>query len=628
MQGLLLCLLCTLPASTRTPADAEDDPVPWYAWLETTGGPLGFGIEFEKSEEADGWIAYLVNEPERIPIRDVSWNGDELTLDIPHYDSCIRAKRDGRELRGTWTKRRGKDKVAVVPFRARPGNALPARPTLTVLPKYVAGRWAVDFESDELPAVGVFEQEVGSNKLHGTFLTATGDYRYLSGHVAAAELTLSCFDGAHAFLFKATVLPDGSLRGDFYSGNWWHDTWTARREDSVKTVDAFRQTSWSERASLADIHFPDTQGKMRSLAEPAFDGQAYLVQVFGSWCPNCHDESRYLVELDQRYRERGLSILGLAFELTGEFERDSEQVEIFKRRHGIRYPLLIAGSAAKADATRALGVLDRVRSYPTTIFLSGDGRVRAIHSGFSGPATGEEHRALRAEFEGLIERLLAEETNTAQLRGTLLACTWRVSKNGTETATIEFREHDGELVARRGGAEGSALPVHLLADAVYMAGRTYRYDAQAKVLFDVSDFSRRITPSRASLTPIFGERTPQVDTLRHRLASQSPFVRREAIVAAAYAHPELLEETWDVLAEDPNLEVRLAHAWATGFLSLQGKRAALARNLEHPNAMLRRETVRALLRLGRDDENALRHLAAMASDPDPLIRKLVRDGAR
>jgi len=614
---LLACPVLAAPAQTlRSVADEEDT---WHAWLETEGGPLGFGLEFEEREE--GWRVYLVNEPERIPIDDVVWNERELRISIPHYDSLIEAKREGERCHGTWKKRRGKGELAVVPFHARRGGALPQRPMLAVLPRHVGGRWAVRFSSDELPAVGMFEQAVGSKRLLGTFLTATGDYRFLSGHVNWAELTLSCFDGAHAFLFRATLSSEGELSGEFYSGNWWHETWTAVRDDDAELVDAFRQTSWADRASLADIAYPDTSGRLRNLGDPELRGEAYLLQVFGSWCPNCHDEARYLVELHERYRERGLSIVALAYELTGDFERDADQVEIFARRHGVTYPMLVAGTADKGDATSALGVLDRVRSYPTTIFLSGDGRVRAIHSGFAGPATGHEHEALRREFEGLIEELLSEEPlRDDALRARLSSVAWSLRHDGRAEGTLRFEDRDGALVAR--WDDGREEPVHLLGDAVFVGERTFRHDAPASVLLDATDFGRRGVPAGMPATPLLREHGADADFLARALDSDETLVVREAIVAAVTNAPEVLREAWSELALHESLEVRIAAAWAAGRLEHVEGIDTLAKNLEHPSAMLRRQSVRSLVAL--DTKPARGALTSLGDDPDPLIRALLQ----
>ncbi len=123
--------------------------------------------------------------------------------------------------------------------------------------------------------------------------------------------------------------------------------------------------------------------------------------------PNCKDASRYLAELDKRYRGRGLSIVGLAFEHAPKFESSAPLVRAYVKRQGIAYPVLIAGVSDKTAARKAFPALDRVLAYPTTIFLDRDRKVRAVHTGFSGPATGEAHRRLRQRFEEIIDGLLA-----------------------------------------------------------------------------------------------------------------------------------------------------------------------------------------------------------------------------
>lgn len=381
----------------------------YLAALTCPGGPLEFGLEFEHAG-GESWRAFLRNGEERIPVPRVELDGEELLLDFPHYDSRIRATvADDGGLSGTWSKRRGPDKTAELRFEARllsesrqPSTTPPPDPTFT-------GRWSVAFESDDEPAVAILEQH--GPRLSGTFLTATGDYRYLAGtavgagaSTAAPTLRLSCFDGAHAFLFTAALRDDGTLAGDFWSGDWHHETWSATRDDGARLADGFGQTTWNGKTRLADLAFPDLDGTTRPLSD--FAGQATLLVVFGSWCPNCNDEAALLKRLDATYRSRGLRILGLAFELTGERARDAEQVRIFARRHGLELPFFLCGTADKAEATRALGLVDRVRAFPTTIFVGADGLPKAIHSGFAGPATGEEHQRLVAEFERQIEALL------------------------------------------------------------------------------------------------------------------------------------------------------------------------------------------------------------------------------
>jgi thiol-disulfide isomerase/thioredoxin len=400
-RGASLTVLAALLLTTLSSQEGPRLQGDWAAALTTPGGPLAFELAFEpRADGREGVRAFLVNGEERIEVPRVAFDGRELLLDMPHYDSRIRARLQGGRLAGTWEKRRGAERSATLPFEA----VAPAPERTPGADAAFLGRWRVDFESEEEDAIAAFHR--GPRGLRGTFLTVTGDYRYLEGATRADELTLSCFDGAHAFLFRAREQADGSLAGDFWSGDWHHETWTAVRDDRAALPDAFAQTRWDGRTKLGDLRFPDLDGTERALAD--FAGKATLLVVLGSWCPNCHDEARLLAELDARYRERGLRILGLAFELTGDFARDAGQVRIFAARHGLAFPFFLCGTADKEAATRALGLVDRVRAFPTTVFVGADGLPRAVHSGFSGPATGEEHLKLRREFERRIEGLLAD----------------------------------------------------------------------------------------------------------------------------------------------------------------------------------------------------------------------------
>ncbi|MGD2111030.1 MAG: TlpA disulfide reductase family protein [Phycisphaerae bacterium] len=389
---------------------------PWRAWFDSPGGELPFGLELEKGERV--WTAWITNGVERIRVPLTLWDGQELVLDIGYYDAKIAAKasRDGSRLDGEWIKKGRGDEWSKLPFHAKAG---PARrfgrvATDTGLPieQTVDGRWSVDFSGSDEPAVGIFERQP-DDSIAGTFLTVGGDYGFLSGNLDGNRLRLSNFDGAHAFLFDARIQPDGTLKGDFWSRDTWHETWTAKRDARAKLPEAFGRSKWVGGTAFGDMFFPDLTGRFWSLDDPKWQGHPRIIEVFGTWCPNCHDETRYLVELDKKYHSRGLRIIGLAFELTGDFKRDGRQVQRYAKRHGVEYPLLVAGVATKEDVAKKLPVLDRIQAYPTTIFMDAAGKVRAIHSGFSGPATGAEYRRLQVEFEKLIEEMLsAKSTST------------------------------------------------------------------------------------------------------------------------------------------------------------------------------------------------------------------------
>lgn len=413
MNTRLACLAACL-LLTSVPLRSQACPTgEWRGWLDSPGGDLPFGLVLGVSPDGKRPTATILNHPERIQIPKVSFKDSVLTFEIDYYDSKIKARLNeaGNRLDGTWIKRLGSGHQRRMKFHATKGRTrfpLPAGTSSKPMPKTAsfAGRWAVQFEQDRYPAVGVFEEH-GEHEVTGTFLTTLGDYRYLAGVRHGCTMKLSCFDGAHAFLFIARLRDSGELEGDFWSSDKWHEGFKGRRDPKAALTDAWKVTTAGV-SKLGVLRFPDLSGKLRGLDDQQVRGKVRLLVVFGSWCPNCKDETSYLVELDKRYRKRGLSILGLAFEHSGELARDTRQLRKYAKRQGIRYPILVAGISDKAKASQALPLLDRVRSYPTTLFLDRSGRVRAVHTGFSGPATGIEHKKLRARFESLIESLLDE----------------------------------------------------------------------------------------------------------------------------------------------------------------------------------------------------------------------------
>lgn len=396
------------PASSTSPAASAGKPTtgPWRATVMTKGGELPFSLELHEGEGA--YTAVIVNGAERVPVDDVTLAGDELTLALPLYDSRIVAKvlDGGQRLEGTWS-RASKNGRVTLPFAAKAGDLprFPPDPSAQEGVKDVSGRWSVKRASREELAVGVFERDADGT-VTGSLMTATGDFRYLTGVQQGRRLLLSTFDGCFAYLIRATLDEEGDiLEGELFSGARGHDTFTARRDDGATLADGFLLSRWTGERALADLEFKDLDGEVVSLGDARFRGKARIIEVFGTWCPNCHDATRHLVELHRRYRDQGLEVIGLAFEYTGDFARDAAEVRKWKEHHGVEYPLLIAGTTGEGGPSDKLPI-DNFRAYPTTLFVDRDDRVVAVHAGFSGPATGAAHEALTQELEERVRSLL------------------------------------------------------------------------------------------------------------------------------------------------------------------------------------------------------------------------------
>jgi peroxiredoxin len=380
----------------------------WRATVQLPGGELPFGIEFGSDNGAP--VAWLVNGAERVRVDEIATPpGGLLTLRMPGFQNRIEARVDGDTLRGELVLPRAKGEPRRLPFAAAFGANWRFFEQPAAQAANVAGRWAATFGegTDATIAVGEFAQQ--GTVVTGTFLTPTGDHRFLAGEVRGNELYLSRFDGGSAALYRATLGPAGELVGA-YDGPAGATRWTARRDAGASLGDAESRTRMRSADAALDITFPDVDGRTVSLRDARFAGKVIVVAIAGSWCPNCHDEAAFLAPLYNRLRDDGLEVVSLMFEQFGDFARAAEAVGRFRDEHDIAYTTLIAGVSDKDDAASKLPQLNGVFAFPTTIFIDRSGRVRKVHTGFSGPATGEHHRQLTREIESLVTGLLAESS--------------------------------------------------------------------------------------------------------------------------------------------------------------------------------------------------------------------------
>ncbi len=381
----------------------------YRAALTLPGGEVPFGLELK--EESATPVAYLINGPERVRVPDVKIKGRRIEMTMPGFGNRLTATRTATGLKGevVLVKRDGKEQV--IPFVAELGATHRFFKDPVTDNADVSGRWAAMFTAqDGKRTLAVAEFKQSFHEVSGTFLRPTGDQRYLAGEMRGDELYLSAFDGAHVYLHRAKVTGNGELEGKFWSGLTWTEDWTARRDDRAALADADAVTTISDATWSFGFTFPDETGEPVSLADPRFRDKVVIVTLAGSWCPNCHDEAAFMAPFYEQNRERGLEIVGLMFEHFGDFERAARAVSEFRRKFAIGYTTLIAGVSDKDDAATKLPQLNGVFAFPTTLFLDRKGRVRRIHTGFSGPATGSHYEQLVASFNATAEALLTEES--------------------------------------------------------------------------------------------------------------------------------------------------------------------------------------------------------------------------
>lgn len=269
-----------------------------------------------------------------------------------------------------------------------------------------AGKWEVTFEpntNSAYPALGLFEQE--GAKLSGTFLTETGDYRYLAGNSYNDSLFLSCFDGSHAFLFKADYSND-TLNGVFLSGNHWKSNWIGVKNENFELSDPEKLTYLVDDKKL-EFSLPDLNGDTLYYPNSDYTNKVVIIQIMGSWCPNCLDETKFFKELFEQYHSKGLEIISIGYETGDSFEDYVANIERLKNRLDLDFTFLVGGSASKNLAEQEFDMLNHIISFPTTIFVDRDGEVKRVHTGFSGPGTGIYYEEYIKKTNALIESLLA-----------------------------------------------------------------------------------------------------------------------------------------------------------------------------------------------------------------------------
>ena len=383
--GLLLPLI-SLQAQARGP---------YRAVLDLAGGPLRFSLSLARvggSEICNG------TKCDRIPPYDAF--GDSILIEIPDYAASITARVHGDSLTGNY-RNVGNRGPRVIPFRASRGTWPVENGAASLL-----GRWNAKWILDGRTSPRVIEFRNGQKGLEGTIISNTGDYGLFWGRAEADSFSISHFDGSYVYMLTGRLDGD-TLRGIFHAGLRTQTHFLAVRSTGQPYLRDPLEITQADTSAFR-FSFPNLDGNMVTEKEPRFQGKVLLVDIFGTWCPTCHDAAPVLTGLWKKYHERGLEIVGLAYEVTGDPAFDVRQLRIFGEKFAVPYDLLLAGTNDTQAAATTQPQLTGFTSFPTSIFIGRDGKVRKVHAGFYGPAMGAAHTNMVRQFEQTIEQLLAE----------------------------------------------------------------------------------------------------------------------------------------------------------------------------------------------------------------------------
>lgn len=334
--------------------------------------------------------------------------GDTIVYQFPAQDAEWRVafEKDFSEARGWWINYNKKVPVRYPVHMYMTLSEMLPKPD-SIFPE-LFGRWKVLFEPgtpNEEVLVGVFQQEM-NGRIFGSFLSETGDYRYLHGFVANGKLHLQTYTGYWAFVVEADLNGSNEMSGVFYSGGKSSSPFKAIKDETVQLRDESNLTYLVKRDEPVLLKDLIKMNGRKTTIDFAAEKQLTLIQIMGTWCPNCLDETRLLQELQAEYGSKGLHVVALAFEVGTDTKKQRARLKNWIKSMNVTYPVYLAGTSAKDAASARFPMLNGIMSFPTALLVDQQGKIIAIHTGFSGPATGDAYTDLVKKYKQEIESAL------------------------------------------------------------------------------------------------------------------------------------------------------------------------------------------------------------------------------
>jgi thiol-disulfide isomerase/thioredoxin len=402
-------LFAIAPAAMAQTSTTQSIAGLWDANISFNGAVIPFRLEV--AGEGSSLRGWLFNGADKVVAARASFHDGMLVLDFDSYAAKLEAKFQNGELVGQY----GPMLKKTYPVTAHRHEA---EPTTAATAPSINGQWEVAVKSSkgELAWRLIVQQKSAAN-VEAAILRVDGDTGALTGGYKDGKFVLSHFSGGRPALMILTPQSDGTLAIDMTDLHGKSEL-TATRPSVARAkglpppTDPDHHTTVKDASVPFRFSAPDLNGKIVSNTDARFQGKVVLVNVTGSWCPNCHDEAPFLAALYRKYHSQGLEIVALSFEEEDQL-KDPTRLRAFMKEYGIGYTVLLAGTPDERDAKLTQPV--NLNSWPTTFFLGRDGRVRFVHAGFPGPASGDLYRQATHEFYSQVESLLAENS-TASVR--------------------------------------------------------------------------------------------------------------------------------------------------------------------------------------------------------------------
>jgi thiol-disulfide isomerase/thioredoxin len=397
-----------LPAASAQTLNSSDVSGRWDATITVNKAVIPFRLDIAGEGASLKGTLYNGDDPETTT--SASFENGKVVLSLEHYLTKIVANVKDGELEGR-VQMRGDKGPEGSPFHAKRHVAQAATGASAGSIPSIAGSWVIPHESPKGEKAWRFIVQQNGSEASAAILRVDGDTGALTGSWQNGKFVLSHFDGSRPALMEISAQQDGTLEIR-QSGSNRDGLLVAYRPDVARAKGLPEPANYATHTTVRDANEvftfkgPDVNGKILSNEDPKFKGKVVLAIVTGTWCPNCHDEAQYLVQLYKKYRSQGLEIVALDFEEPEE-QDELARVRAFVKQYGIEYTYLIQG--APAEMWEKVPQAVNLNTWPATVFVARDGRVKLIHAGFAAPASGEFHDQLKTQFTSTIEQLLAEK---------------------------------------------------------------------------------------------------------------------------------------------------------------------------------------------------------------------------
>jgi peroxiredoxin len=366
-------------------------------------------FRFEISGEGPKIAGTFFNGDAKFVSSSGSYSNGALLINWDYTASRLEATVHDGIIEGNYY-RSGRDAKTVYPFQAK---RFSPSPLATDDVPSIAGLWVIPTQSEKGESAWQFIVRQSGPEVTAAVLRIDGDTGALQGTYKDGKFILSHFSGARPSVFEVKLLSDGSL--DILQNG--QTKLTATRSAEAKAKGLPEPTDPSKHTSVKDPTKPftfalnDLHGNPVTNDDARFRGKVVLINITGSWCPNCHDEAPFLAALYKKYHSQGLEIVALSFEEADQL-KNPERLRAFIKKYGIDYTVLVGGEPSEAAAKLTQAV--NWNAWPTTFFIGRDGLVRGAHAGFPSSGSGELFTKAKEEFEAKVERLLAENVQSSR----------------------------------------------------------------------------------------------------------------------------------------------------------------------------------------------------------------------